>query len=60
VDEVFYPDLKGKFKEKGFHNVRVELVEEVESDKDRTIKNFLSKCNCFTRLFGTEDTAGNR
>lgn len=40
VDEVFYPDLKGKFKEKGFHNVRVELVEEVESDKDRTIKIF--------------------
>jgi predicted nucleotidyltransferase component of viral defense system len=40
VDEVFYPDLKVKFQEKGLHNARVELVEEVESDKDRTINIF--------------------
>lgn len=37
VDDVFYPDLKREFEEKGFQDVRVELVEEAESDKDRTI-----------------------
>lgn len=40
VDEVFYLDLKRKFEERGLHNVRVELVEDVESDKDRTINIF--------------------
>lgn len=37
VDEVFYHDLKKIFEENGFQGVRVELVEENESDKDRTI-----------------------
>lgn len=33
----FFENLKGKFKEKGFSGIRIELVEETESDKDRTI-----------------------
>lgn len=37
VDEVFYQDLQKRFQEKGFHDVTIELVEEAESDKDRTI-----------------------
>lgn len=37
VDEVFYQDLKKRFQEKGFQDVSIELVEETESDKDRTI-----------------------
>lgn len=40
VDEVFYQDLKKKFLEKGFQYINVELVEEAESDKDRTINIF--------------------
>jgi len=37
VDEVFYQDLKKRFQENGFQEANIELVEERESDKDRTI-----------------------
>ncbi len=37
VDEIFFKDLKARFAAKGFTNLRIELVEEAESDKDRVI-----------------------
>lgn len=40
VDTVFFNKLKTAFADKGFSGLRVELVEEAESDKDRTINIF--------------------
>lgn len=37
VAQTFYPELVARFKEKGIAGLRFELVDEVESDKDRTI-----------------------
>lgn len=37
VAQTFYPDLVTRFKEKGITGLKFELVDEVESDKDRTI-----------------------
>lgn len=37
VDGVFYPELISKFEQSGFADVRFELVEEKESDRDRKI-----------------------
>jgi predicted nucleotidyltransferase component of viral defense system len=37
VAEQFFGNLQAKFEEKGFNGIRFELVEEKESDKDRTI-----------------------
>lgn len=37
VDEIFFDDLKARFVAKGFTDLRIELVEEAESDKDRVI-----------------------
>jgi len=40
VDTVFFNELKTTFAAKGFSGLRIELVEEAESDKDRTINIF--------------------
>lgn len=40
VAEIFYENLQTKFDEKEFTGLRFELVEEKESDKDRTINVF--------------------
>jgi predicted nucleotidyltransferase component of viral defense system len=40
VDTVFFNELKATFAAKGFSGLRIELVEEAESDKDRTINIF--------------------
>ena len=40
IEEVFVPELKVKFEEKGITGVRIELVPEPESDKDRKINIF--------------------
>lgn len=37
VADTFFVDLQAKFNENGFDGLRIELVEEVESDKDRVI-----------------------
>jgi len=37
VAQTFFTELKAQFLEKGLHDVRIELVEETESDKDRKI-----------------------
>lgn len=37
VAQTFFSELVAKFQEKGFSGLRFELVDEVESDKDRTI-----------------------
>jgi predicted nucleotidyltransferase component of viral defense system len=37
VDDIFFNDLKVGFAAKGFTDLRIELVEEAESDKDRVI-----------------------
>jgi len=37
VAQTFYPELVAKFQKKGITGLRFELVDEVESDKDRTI-----------------------
>lgn len=37
VADTFFVDLQAKFVAKGFDGLRIELVEEVESDKDRVI-----------------------
>ena len=40
VDTVFFNELKSAFEANGFTDLRMELVQEVESDKDRTIHIF--------------------
>lgn len=40
VDTVFFNELKESFAAKGFSGLRIELVAEAESDKDRTINIF--------------------
>ena len=37
VAHTFFPELKARFLEKGFRQLNIELVEEIESDKDRKI-----------------------
>ncbi|MEL7599461.1 MAG: nucleotidyl transferase AbiEii/AbiGii toxin family protein [Proteiniphilum sp.] len=40
VDTVFFNELKSGFEANGFSNLKMELVQEIESDKDRTINIF--------------------
>lgn len=40
VDTVFFNELKSGFEANGFTGLRIELVQETESDKDRTINIF--------------------
>lgn len=40
VDTIFFNELKSGFETNGFNDLRIELVQETESDKDRTINIF--------------------